>query len=460
MDFCEHERGDGSSLCLDCLAARFVALHAGAPRQRSAEWLARKSTMIGGSEVAALMGMNPYATFEAVVAAKAGLSAFGGGVACWWGTLFESAIERFVEVDCGTRLVGTDISVPAPPGPPDLRALHANSPDGYGVVSAYGSEPLRLLATDRASRAAAEGLPVERFIALFEFKCPYRRRPTGAVPRHYRPQLWSGLALSPVARRGVFVDAAFRKCALWALGGEPGFDREYHRDPAGAYADCPVAWGLTAVYAPRLDAPRARAPTAAKTDSPAAGPPAPDAAYEAWLLYARYFGAKPESPAEAARAGRPFAPDPVDFGDCAPPVFDAMMALVDRGAFRTAHCGPCFPDGRGAPLGSGRAVGAAVDRLAAAPPEHCYLLGVIPWKVCEVVYALVERRAGFLAELAPLAAECLAQAARVRAAADPAAALAAYQAERRARLGAPPEAPGAVGAADLQALFDAVLPAG
>ena len=45
---------------LEALMDKFVALHAGQAPQRSAAWLAKKATSIGGSEVAALMGFNPY----------------------------------------------------------------------------------------------------------------------------------------------------------------------------------------------------------------------------------------------------------------------------------------------------------------------------------------------------------------------------------------------------------------
>jgi hypothetical protein len=64
---------------------------------------------------------------------------------------------------------------------------------------------------------------------LLEFKCPLSRRPDGGVPKQYLPQLWSGLAVSPVAHAGLFVDVVFRKCALADLGPGPEYDREYHR---------------------------------------------------------------------------------------------------------------------------------------------------------------------------------------------------------------------------------------
>ena len=442
------------------LIERFVALHAGRPRQRTEAWLARKATSIGGSEVAALMGWNPYSSFGKVVGAKAGVRTWdGASVACWWGTLFEPVIERFVEIDCGTRLAGTDISVPAPAGS-GLRGRHANSPDGYAVLTLYLSDrdEWRLLATDAAARAAAAGRPQVEVVALLEFKCPFRRWPKGGVPRHYRPQVWSGLALSPVACLGVFVDAGFRKCALWSLGPQEGYDRAYHRERENPRWGAPVAWGVTGVYAPRLGAPRgSRAPAevrGALAQALGEGAPA-DPAYEAWHLRYAYFGLLPESPASAARG---FSPDPVDFGDCSKAAFETMMLHLSQGGFRAEHVGPCFPDGRGAPLGDDTQIGRAVEALAAAPPRGHYLLGVLPWKLLEVDYSFLERRPGFLAEVAPLVHECLGAAAQIRGAADPAGAYGEYLAARaraRAEKGERPSA--AASAADVQDLFDAVV---
>ena len=446
------EFGGAPFVSLEELMDRFVDLHAGRHRQRTAGWLAKKAGSIGGSEIAALMGYNPYSSFDEVVASKVGVRTFTGNIACQWGTMFESAIERFVEIDCGTRLAGTDISVPAP-AHSGLRGRHANSPDGYGVITLFAprrdeGEPVwRILSTDAATRAAAEGRPTKRVIVLLEFKCPYRRQPKGEIPKHYKPQLWSGLALSPIAHLGIFVDAAFRKCALWNLGPETGYDWSYHRERKIAHWGGPIAWGLTAIYAPRLDAPVKNGELAAG-DSVAGddddleevisqvntGAPPINAAYEAWHLHYKNFGIPFESPQEAAREGRPFAPDPIDFGDCEKSVFETMMLHLDKKRFRAEHFGPCYPDGRGAALRTGREIGAAVDGLAARAPAHHYLLGVVPWKIFEVDYAFVERREGFLAEIAPLVHSCLDMADRFRAEEDPARAYFTYlEGKRQAR---------------------------
>ena len=413
----------------------FVALHAGGHRQRTEGWLAMKVGSIGGSEIAALMGLNPYSSFDEVIASKVGARTFAGNIACRWGTMFESVIERYVEIDCGTRLAGTDISVPAP-GSSGLRGRHSNSPDGYAAITLFagegagGAPEWHILTTDGETRAAAAGRGTKRITALFEFKCPYRRQPKGNVPKHYTPQIWSGLALSPIAHLGVFVDAVFRKCALWNLGPRPGYDASYHRERRVAHWSTPVAWGLTAIYAPRLDAPSA--PCAGGAPPPEdflIGEAATSAAYEAWSLSFQAFGI----PQEPTLTGHPFAPDPIDFGSCETRVFEDMMLHLDKGRFQAIHRGPCFPDGRGVDLRTEKSIGGAVDLLAASAPNHHYLLGVLPWKMLEVDYAFVERREGFLEEVAPLVHECLDTVERLRREKDPTLAYRAYLENKRAK---------------------------
>lgn len=449
------------------LIDRFVKLHEGQPRQRTDEWLAKKSKSIGGSEVAALMGKNPYSSFDKVVGAKAGIKTWdGGSVACWWGTMFESAIERYVEVDCGTRLAGTEISVPSPKTS-GLLGRHANSPDGYAVITFYlnDDDEWALLTTSASDCAAAEGRPRKQIIALLEFKCPFRRLPKGLIPIHYRPQMWSGLALSPIAHSGLFVDAAFRKCALWNLGPGTGYDWTYHRERKNPNWSTPIAWGMTAIYAPRLDAPRGGEFDGASSD----GTPSSDnqtesflghtdPAYEAWLMHYKTFGIAYESPDACAQAGRPFQPDPIDFGDCSKEIFEDMMSHLDKKHFHFQHKGPCLADGRGDSLRNEREIGAAVDHLMGNPPENQYLLGVIPWKMFEVDYIHLDRRPGFLEEVGPLIHECLDMATRFRDADDPSTSYYNYLAEKQQkRLARDLDTKkSGITSGDVQSLFDAL----
>jgi hypothetical protein len=352
---------------------------------------------VGGSEISALMGLNPYSNFGEVVSSKlavlTGESSWVGGEACWWGTLFEDVIAAYVADDLGDAVRGDDICVQAVPG-------HRNSPDGYLVARLYtdagGAQRLWTTAMDPA-------LATRLVVLLLEFKCPLGRKPSGAVPRQYAPQVWSGLAVSPVAGLGLFVDAVFRKCSLSDLGDTPDYDEVYHRGGRGAW-HLPVAWGLIAVYAPYLDAPRSRRlgwqGAEWATGDPDPDAPDADAAQAAWCIHAEYFGLRPE-PRTGTRAAAAAPPSLVDLGDMEPRPFGRVLGLIDRKRFPVVRHPACFADGRGAPLHTAGGVGAALTALRRdAPPDH-WLLGVLPWKAFEVDYVPLAPRRGFLEEVRP-----------------------------------------------------------
>ena len=81
----------------------FVRKHESGSAQHTAGWYQAILRTVGGSELAAVMGWNPYRTFWEVVAEKAGVTAgwAGGSIECNWGTLFEDVMARFVEIDSG-----------------------------------------------------------------------------------------------------------------------------------------------------------------------------------------------------------------------------------------------------------------------------------------------------------------------------------------------------------------------
>ena len=48
----------------------FVEKHCGAPLRRTPAWLSLRRSVVGASELAALVGMSPYDTFESVALKK------------------------------------------------------------------------------------------------------------------------------------------------------------------------------------------------------------------------------------------------------------------------------------------------------------------------------------------------------------------------------------------------------
>jgi hypothetical protein len=432
---------------LDALVVAFVETYTGM-KQRDASWHAAMGVTVGGSELAALMGLNPYSTFYDVVHSKlatldGGSDWDGGSEACWWGVLFEDVIGAYTALDVGGAVRGDEICIQVVSG-------HRNSPDGYVVAWLYRcfDGRLRLWTTDMAATAAAPRLV--KVILLLEFKCPLTRKPKGNIPPQYQPQVWSGLAVSPIAHKGLFVDAVFRKCGLLDLGDTPDYDTAYHGRDGGAW-EHPVAWGFFLVLAPRLDAPRHvrlgwRGEVWAPGD-PLSEEPDADAAQAAWQIHSTYFGLR-------LRA-QGLTPDLADLGDMEARQFNRALGLINRGRFPTRATSICFADGRGQDLHSGRAIGAAIAALRRDLPAHYWPLGVFSWKLFEVDYVLLDRRPGFLDEVLPLIEEVHQTVIDARASPDPAAFLSEKAGRGRA---AQAGRSAAVGEDNIQDLFDSITP--
>lgn len=335
---------------LDKLLINFVNIYGGM-KQHDASWYSVMGTTVGGSEIAALMGRNPYSSFIDVVTNKivtltGGNSWTGGSEACWWGTLFEDVIGGYVSVDLGATIRGDDICIQEIVG-------HRNSPDGYMVARVYYDDDnkLNIWTTDMSIE-----IPTVLRILMLEFKCPMSRKPLGIVPKQYTPQVWSGLAVSPVAHLGLYVDAVFRKCSLLHLGDNPNYDVAYHRYDRGAWEN-PVAWGLIGIYVPVLDA----------TSEPD-------------TLFASQLFAKTQKI--------------VDLGNIDYKLFNRVLGIIDKKKFLVRRADACFADGRGKVTN--------IDDFRKNVPDKYWFFGVLPWKLFEVNYIPVERRPGFMEEILPL----------------------------------------------------------
>jgi hypothetical protein len=379
------------------LIEEFIKLHINRSRQRSAEWYDIRKRRIGGSEIAALLGMNPYSTTADVVATKVGLTTFKGNIACQWGTLFESVIERYVSLDCGTYLQGTDVNVPAPKES-GMYETHANSPDGYGVVYTYienGKWHLENTAKSISTKNEKTAILVPS-IALFEFKCPFRRRPSEDVPPQYLPQVWSGLALSPIAHCGIFVDAVFRKCALSKLNNTAGYDRNFHKERSCDNWTTPIAWGFIAVTTPLVDIGNGQllAPAAMHAKFSLCG--------EQLLIN---------------------SPPCIDYGSCSNEQFAEAMNNISSGNYKVENFGPCTPDGRHGihKLTTCEEIEECINNLRYGSYERSRVgvLGVIPWKLLEVKYHFVDRCPNFLEKIRPYVEEVLMQVRTCSESADP-----------------------------------------
>ena len=335
-------------------------------KQRDANWYKLMAVTIGGSELASLMSIsdneefrrlkNPYNSFMDVVKNKLAISRgenpwTGGGEACWWGILFEDVIMSVVEIELGNKVKGDDICVQIIEG-------HRNSPDGYIVAQLVNSSSNSIkLYTTNMNITDDEYLTSA--IALLEFKCPLSRKPDGNIPKHYIPQLWSGLAVSNIASFGIFVDSVFRKCSIDVLGNNTFYDRSYHfRDyPKGisfeeknklpSIWELPIAWGIIAVYAPML--------------------------------------------------GGILAPA-LDLGKINFTNFNAILEQIDLKNYKVNRSIPWFADGRG----NINSINEIQKQMQEQCPDNYYIIGYLPWKLFYVSYIPIQRRINFLNDIKPL----------------------------------------------------------
>lgn len=383
-----------------------------APPQGSQEWIDVKSQIIGGSELATLLGKNPYSSRNNLLARKLGLDAGSvPGVACWWGTMFEPVSERILELQCGTELVGSAIHM----RDEGLIVDHGNSPDGFCVLLLQLNPEGGWEITSDLEASVAEGKDVAVLSALVELKSPYRRVPKGSIPPYYVPQVLSGISFTPAACIGVYLEVAYRVCSLPDLGGSGEYCLEYHTGDKKTILrsgkpiwERPIGWGATAIYAPYRSTP-SQGNSEKKSSKPAPsdfldniGGQGPGgkvsgsreyAASAAYKILANYF----RQAISAEDLGEQIA----DLGDLAnedPALFDEVMEYVDLKGFIAVHSEPVLLDCSSDDSGLGEFLR---DAEANSPAGH-YLLGILPWKVFQADYHLVSEDEEFFETIQPM----------------------------------------------------------
>ena len=144
---------------------------------------------------------------------------------CWWGTIFEDVAVKYAESEFSEKISGTNICV-KPPECSELHGKHVVSPDGYGIVDFVQHNDNWYIFRKR-DRVKINGR-IMPMAVLFEFKCPHRRHPKGFVPKHYLPQVWAGLDISPFTNIGLFCEMVIRKCPKDIVEEWGEYDRNYH----------------------------------------------------------------------------------------------------------------------------------------------------------------------------------------------------------------------------------------
>lgn len=215
--------------------AEFIARYKDGPQQRTQEWLDVRRYGIGGSQIATLMGKNPYSGIMELLADKTNMTTFGFKLITYWGNIFEPLIRQYAERLYNTQVVGDQIFIKN-----DNSALYY-SPDGFGALQCEISPEIAQYLTD-------EELSKTHYNVLFEFKCPFNRLPKHAgPPEYYIPQAQLGLKMAPICARCLFLEGVFRKCSI----ADFNFDGKYDKSLKQLCRwRAPVAIGWILFYGP------------------------------------------------------------------------------------------------------------------------------------------------------------------------------------------------------------------
>jgi len=224
-------------------------------RQHTDEWLQAKKYVIGGSQMASVIGMNGYETKQSAILKKLGHAPFGcDKYKMSWGNVFEDIIKNYVERYYSTKVYADNAFIPVTCGL--FKDRIAYSPDGLCIISnellikKYGSM------NEKINELDANG----QSIVLLEFKAPYSRRTDPEnIPEYYIPQPLTGMdvigpvvdgAINKICDLALFIECEFRLCEYSHIpdGREHCFYPTNH--PESTPTGKAHAFGLFIVYGP------------------------------------------------------------------------------------------------------------------------------------------------------------------------------------------------------------------
>ena len=194
-------------------------------KQKSADWVAARQSVIGASEISALTRSSPFESPESLLQKKIQPTSMHNNTACTWGKIFEPVLRKYFEQKHSVSVFGHSINLNLPRDHP-LYGKVTCSPDGY-----YFNKNNELI--------------------LLEFKCPFKRKiAVSKIPSYYIDQIQTGLASSGESvNKGLFVDAFFRMCSLKQL--EPSLIHNQDLNGGNKYktkTNSVLAWGICYLF--------------------------------------------------------------------------------------------------------------------------------------------------------------------------------------------------------------------
>lgn len=217
---------------------------ASGPIQGSKEWLAlrriggsRKRGRIGGSEIATLLGLNPYGNKRSLMFEKMGKKKnIVDNLFTNYGNLMEEVSVMVFEKAFNTDVFCKNISLVDP----NKVNSFIFSPDGICAMPIRDNE-----ITIDEIRDDDKCCPV-----LIEIKNPWSRpiAQNGDIPTQYVPQIQAGLLAIPMLHGGIFIDCQTKLCSFNDLENDYGYNSVLHNGKASLDKDTePLYKGMIAV---------------------------------------------------------------------------------------------------------------------------------------------------------------------------------------------------------------------
>lgn len=197
--------------------------------QRDGEWFKSRKTIIGGSEVSVIKGMNRYKNIFELMEGKLGIVGRQENIiACCWGNVFEDLAQEFIETLCRTKVIGTTIWVHNE----KFMKEFGYSPDGLAVLKIRHNNNTQEVYCDRSIDKNLNLIkyPYYKYIkALMEFKCPFGNISIKSVNDNYIAQVKSGLdIMDNLVDTGVLAQCIFRLCKKSQYNDFCGYNYKLH----------------------------------------------------------------------------------------------------------------------------------------------------------------------------------------------------------------------------------------
>ncbi len=230
----------------------FIELNKFLPEQGSKEWLASRLETIGGSEIATILGLNPYQTIRKLINQKIGLTKFSKAAPLWFGNIMEYTLQQYTEIIFDTKIYETG-SIQY-----EKSKFIKYSPDGISVINKNKlSKGLNILSDNdflnlinpRSNFDNEHDDYKDELLILFEFKNPYMRvLKSNEIPVYYKPQPQLGLEVIDICEVSIFIESVFRFCSFNDIILQNNkYNTRYHYDKI-RYINKPIAFSAFSLY--------------------------------------------------------------------------------------------------------------------------------------------------------------------------------------------------------------------